>query len=195
VLCAVLHCRTVEGYTESFMSSLTASFPLLNVVLIVEEGPGVPGGSVIQFSGNPEDSALFERIAAHIRTLERRDKRLHQRFDWPLVGRFAMAGFPEKRLHVRSLSASGAFLEASGPSPIPGTQATVSIEFKDFTLLTSCEVLAPRPPAGNLPAGFGIRFTGLTEGSRKVVDTIVQDELIRILTEPGSQPREPAISP
>jgi hypothetical protein len=193
VLCAILHFRSLDEYAERLLASLAASFPLLHIVLVLEQGQGRVAGSIAQFYGDPGDPALLERLVTHIRSLERKDKRSRQRFDWPLVGHLSVAGGPEQSLRVRSISSSGAFLEASGPTPIPGVEATISIEFADFSILTTCEILPPRPPAGKFPAGFGVRFKDLTEGSQKIIDAIVHDELIRSLTEPGNPPREPAI--
>jgi hypothetical protein len=188
VLCAILHFPSMDTWTGRFLGSLKTAFPLLHVVLVVEDGTGEP-----TFRGDPTSPEAFGRIEAHVQALERKDKRRRQRFDWPLLGKLRLGDAPELSLRVRAISASGAFLEASGPSPVPGSRGFISVQFKDFAILSGCEVLPTRPPAGNLPAGFGVRFTDLTPASQKVIDSIVQDELIRSLIEPGSTPRGPAI--
>jgi hypothetical protein len=71
--------------------------------------------------------------------------------------------------------------------------ATLRIQFLDFQLLTGCQSLEKRPPAGVLPAGFGVRFTDLSDASRKVVDSIIEDELIMSLTEPDKPLKPPSI--
>jgi hypothetical protein len=195
VACVILHFKTLDDFSRRFLDSLRASFPLTSLVLIVETGEALGDPALPELTGDPAAAAVFDRLREHLGSLERKDKRKRRRFDWPLVGQLRIGATPVQSLRVRAISASGAFLEAPEPTPVPGCTGTIQIEFKDFSIFTSCEILSPRPAAGHLPAGFGVRFTDLTQASQKVLDDIIQDELVRSLMEPGSPPRAPAISP
>jgi len=192
LLCLVVHLPSREPYWDRFFSSLKLSFPLLNVLIVRpdQEGGELPYPSLL---GSPEDPALSGKVAAFLQSLQTKEKRRHQRFDWPLMGSWVRKGESERSFRVRSISSSGAFLESESFFPAAGTTATLRIQFLDFQLLTGCQALEKRAPAGALPAGFGVRFTDLSDASRKVVDSIIEDELIMSLTEPNKPLKPPSI--
>jgi hypothetical protein len=119
---------------------------------------------------------------------EQRDK---ARFDWPLRGQVSLDGDTWVSLCVRSLSASGAFLQYEGSLAESGTVAEIRLEFQDSILRTSCEILDARPPTARLPRGFGVRFIGLPHEAVRSIDSMVKDALLAALFPPGA---EPAIS-
>jgi hypothetical protein len=189
LLCLIVHIPSWDAYWGRFFPSLHQSFPFLNALLVgaEPESPEIPYPVI---AGVPETPGLPGKIEEFLSTLKTREKRGHQRFDWPLMGAWEGKGEAARTFRVRSISAGGAFLESVSFFPVPGTLATLRIQFLDFQLLTGCEALSKRDPSGSLPSGFGVRFTDLSDASRKVVDLIVQDELIMSLTEP-EKPRKP----
>lgn len=192
LLCLVVHMPSWDPYWERFFSSLKLSFPLLNVLVVQAE----PGGRDVPFpvvTGAPGTPELKEKVTAFLESLRTKEKRRHQRFDWPLVGAWTVKGQEERSFRVRSISSSGAFLESESFYPAAGTMATLRIQFLDFQLLTGCQALERRAPTSVLPAGFGVRFTDLSDASRKVVDSIIADELIMSLTEPDKPLKPPSI--
>ncbi len=195
IVCALVHLRTPDDAWIRLLSSAKASFPFLDMALVLEEG-GITGTSFASlFRGDPAEDRLFGEIVRHIQSLECRDKRGKQRFDWPLEGTLHIVDGSQASYKVRSISASGAFLEVSQDHPRPGMRGMLSIRFQDFSVWTSVEILPARSQTGSLPEGFGVRFIDLTEGSQRVIDRLVQDELLRQLIEPDGPLRPPAIAP
>ena len=181
IACAVVQTETLEKPWLKLLDSAMASFPFLNVLYSCASGSPEQGLRFSIVQGNPADPGGFDKVAAYLRSCACKDKRIHQRFDWPLEGTLRVSDTLWRRYRVRAISASGAFLEADGVPPAAGTSAMLSIRFADFSLLSDVEVMQPREATPTLPRGFGVRFTSLTEGSQRVVDHIVQDELVRHL--------------
>ncbi len=192
VACAIVHVAEIDDFWRRFLSSMASGFPHLETILVLEKG-GYTGPMTL-VRGDPTNGGVFSGIEGRLRSLECRNKRSNQRFDWPLKGVLQTSDGFERSFSVREISAGGAFLESSGVNPPAGATGSLSIRFHDFKILTHCEVVAARAASERLPAGFGVRFTDLTDFSRKVLDNIVSDELLHSLIEPGSPPRPPAIA-
>jgi hypothetical protein len=193
VVCAIIHVAELDDFWRRFLISMDSGFPHLETILMLEKGEYTGPMTIIQ--GDPSAGAVFSSLENRLLSLGRRNKRGNQRFDWPLKGVLQTSDGYERSFNVREISAGGAFLESAGVIPPSGTTGSLSIRFHDFKILTNCEVVAARAATGRLPDGFGVRFTDLTDFTRKVLDSIVSDELLRSLVEPGSPPRPPALAP
>jgi hypothetical protein len=175
ILCLVL--QSGLQLPEGFLESLQASFPVLPVFL-VPDGPS---------AGELAD------LAARIASLRRQERRQNPRFDWPLRGSLSLPGAEPETYDLRALSASGAFLQCPGPCLPAGSRGRLRVQFRNFSLETGCEVLDTRRASSNLPDGFGVRFTGLSEDAQAHLDRIVRDALVRALLEPESEPELPSL--
>jgi hypothetical protein len=190
----VIHREKIDGFWGGLISSLSSVLPLLRVLVVLEKMDAPDMGAGVEIiRGRPSDPEVFKRIQAHINAAVPGEKRKSQRFDWPLRGTLRQEDRVEV-YRVREISAGGAFLECGAGAPAPGTNATILIEFKDFSVLSGCLTLSLRPATERLPSGFGIQFTDLTEWSRKAIDRIVSDELVQRLLEPDRAPAAPTIS-
>jgi hypothetical protein len=191
--CVVINVREADDFWIGFLRSMGSHLPILPLLLILDGGSMPDLGSTVEIIiRRPLDPEIFAWIEALLRTAGRRGKRSHQRFDWPLKGTLHI-GDVVRVFRVREIGAGGAFLECADDPPEPGTYGTILIEFQDFSVLSSCLTLPMRSAAGRFPAGFGVQFTDLTEWSRKVIDRIVSDELVRQLLNPGVPPHQPTI--
>jgi len=192
--CVVIHVPEADDFWIGFLGSLSSTLPLLTLLLVLDGGTmPEPEDRVEVIRGRPLDDEIFSWIEAHIFSAAKREKRRHQRFDWPLTGTLDFGERDAGVFRVREISADGAFLECGAAPPEPGLSGTIRIEFEDFSVLSGCRILPMRPATSKLPAGFGVQFTDLTEWSRKVIDSIVTDELVRELLTPGHAPYPPTI--
>ena len=192
--CVVIHVPEADDFWTGFLRSLCATLPLLTLLLVLDGGAmPEPGGRVEVIRGRPLDNEVFSWIEAHVFSASKREKRKHQRFDWPLTGRLDFGERNAGVFHVREISADGAFLECGETPPKPGLSGTIRIEFEDFSVMSGCSILPMRQATSKLPAGFGVQFTDLTEWSRKVIDRIVTSELVLQLLNPGHAPHPPTI--
>jgi hypothetical protein len=193
LLCAILHLERLDDFWIRFLSSMEASFPLLPRLLILENPESSGDARAALISGDPSNDAVFAMVESHLRALGRRDKRGCQRFDWPVQGTLRWGGLCLEGMKVRAVGCCGVFLEAVGVTPAPGTKAMLSIKFEDFSVLVDCEVLPARPASANLPAGFGVRFSGLSEPTRNLLDRFVKDGLVRRLMAPEDTVQQPSL--
>jgi len=177
---------------RGFLRALKTSFPRLDVVVITGNAETKLPPGILRLNGRmelQEMCAIFRAICGII-AREQRDK---ARFDWPLKGHVSLDGDTWEPLSVRSLSASGAFLQYEGSLAESGTVAELRLEFQNSMLRTSCEILDTRPPTASLPRGFGVRFIGLPHATVRSIDTIVRDALLTTLLQPGAEPGIPTL--
>jgi hypothetical protein len=178
---------------SGFLLTLKMSFPRLDVVVITENAEEKMPPGILRLDGRmdlQELCAIFRGVCGIIER-EQRDK---ARFDWPLKGQVSLDGDTWETLSVRSLSASGAFLQYEGSLAESGTIAELRLEFQDSILRTSCKILDARPPTASLPRGFGVRFIGLPHATASSIDTIVRDALLTALLQPGAEPAIPTLA-
>ena len=123
-----------------------------------------------------------------------REQRYKARFDWPLKGQVSLDGDTWVTLRVRSLSASGAFLEYEGSLAEPGTVAELRLEFENTILRVSCEIRDARTATTILPRGFGVRFIGLPRDAVRSIDSMVKDALLTALLQPDAEPAIPTFA-
>lgn len=191
-ICVAIVQGELDDDMRRFLTALKKSFPLLEVVVIAsgrdEDAP--PGITLLD--PRKEIGELCAVFRLRCEAIER-EKRQKLRFDWPLQGVLSGDGKEWVRLGVRSLSASGAFLQYEGSPEKFGRTAELRIEFHDTTIRTRCEVLDARLSSSNLPPGFGVRFTDITESAARVLDAIVKDALITALLQPDAEPAIPSL--
>jgi hypothetical protein len=176
-----------------FLSTLRRSFPRLDVVVITGDADEKVPPGILRLDGRmglQELRTIFHGICGIIA----REARDNARFDWPLKGHLSLDGDRWQTLSVRSLSASGAFLEYEGSLVESGTAADLRTEFLDSTLRTRCEILDTRPPTPSLPRGFGVRFIGLPPPMARSIDAIVRNALLNALLQPGAEQAMPALA-
>ncbi len=200
----LIHLEEISGLWERFLSSLKKTFTLLESCLLLPPGRAkkLPGYDVIELN----EETLIDDVKSHLATLASKNRRRHQRFDWPLTGHLIIPRqsdsegnlvVPDRideKFRVRSISSSGAFLESETLFPKPGIEGTIMISFHDFKVLTGCRIVGKRKASGDLLAGFGIEFTDLTAISQAIIDEMVQDELLRRLLNPDKPPSPPSLA-
>lgn len=122
------------------------------------------------------------------------NRRRHPRLEWPLKGFVRLKGSEDGvALPVRSVSASGAFLESRDWKPEENQEAMLHIRFRDFNVLTDCTILSPRPARGALPAGVPVEFHNLSRTTQALLDEIVQDRLLQMLLPGNRDIEEPGL--
>jgi hypothetical protein len=184
----------VAEESPGFLSTLKRSFPHLDVVVVTENPDANLPPGILRLDGSLDRAAqraIFHGVCGIIQ----REQRTKARFDWPLKGQVSLDGETWKTLNVRSLSASGAFLEYEGSLAASGTVAELRTEFQDVSLHTSCEILDVRQPTTILPRGFGVRFIGLPRSTVRSIDAIVRNALLTALLQPDAAPLIPALAP
>jgi hypothetical protein len=181
----------IEEYTdewEHFLRSARRSFPFLPLLVMI------PGGGCLDdlvcHDRDADQQTTREYIASFFSRPRQPERRRHHRFGWPLQAE--LCGEPTTH-RIREISAGGAFLEPHASIPEPGTRCDIRIEFQNFAISTTCEILDPRHTSSRVHAGFGVRFPELSEEARQFVDRIVTDALASILLDPNAAPEVPSI--
>ena len=145
-----------------------------------------------QFPGYADEEKLIEEIHAFIFSDAIRNRRQHNRFGWILKGELAI-GEETEEYEIYSISAGGAFFKLVSGVVTPGISGDLTIVFRNFRLKCRCTVLESRSASSNLPYGFPVRFEGLTDKSRDVLEQIVTDALVQILLAPEEEPDIPSL--
>lgn len=178
---------------RALLASLKKSFPILALAVVSgEAAAGLPEGAAAIKAGQETDS-LAEAVSGFAASIRLSNRREHQRFDWPLQGALSTDEKQWRSYPIRSLSAGGAFLVCAADYPPPDTEAGLRILFQEFQIRTRCRILDPRQASSNLPAGFGVRFTELSDQGRRLIDRIVHDALVEALLAPDSVPGPPSL--
>ena len=181
----------VQGLSE-VTKSIKRSFPYLHVCYICDDPPSGNMESVQLACSTGGLSSQVEVFCGLFYRLAPIERRRFNRFSWPLRGSLR-TNDEWKPQNVFSLSAGGAFLEFEGKPPEEGSKTEIVIEFQNCRLQTECEILNPRHASSKLPFGLGIRFVGLTEDSEKLVNTIVNDALVKAILEEPEDSAVPTI--
>ena len=189
----IIDIKEKTGLHKPFFYSLAKSFPFLKVILITENTIDDCPSNFSQLHRDKIKDKLKPVIEDTELTGSENERRKFNRFDWPLKGYLLQKDKHWEPCNVRSMSAGGAFLESIGSPPGTGSRFLIRIDFQDFRVLTNCEIMDSRHASSNLPAGFGVRFTDLTQASAQIIDRIVEDALINALLSPESKPEIPSI--
>lgn len=194
ILAVIIQVGDLDGPLERFLSSLRRSIPRLNVAVICGSCREALPELFTQIDLDVPDDTLMCDVQNFVLSAAITNRRRANRFDWPLNGYLSFDDGKRWQTHrVRSLGRGGAFLESENAAPAPGARAAMRIVFQDFKMRTACEVLDSRSASSNLPAGFGVRFTGFSESSCQVIDRIVDDALVRTLIAPEETPAVPSL--
>jgi hypothetical protein len=171
-----------------FLSSARESFPLLPLIVTARGCEGLESIPCVDLE--MDTPTLTRRIREHLSAPGQTDRRRHHRFSWPL--RACLEG-AETVHRIAEISAGGAFLEPVAPVPGPGSRCTIEIEFQNFRLRTTCEILDPRHVSSRSTQGFGVRFVDLSGQGQAFIDRIVNDALAQLLLDPSARPTVPTI--
>jgi hypothetical protein len=181
----------LDAADRAFLASLKKCFPILALAVISgEAAAALPAGAAVI---GQETESLAEAVGGFTASISLSNRREHQRFDWPLQGALTADEATWRSYPIRSLSAGGAFLVCASDCPSPETEAELRILFQDFQIRTRCRVLDPRQASSHLPAGFGVRFTGLSTRGRQLIDRIIHDALVEVLLAPEREPGLPSL--
>jgi hypothetical protein len=193
VVAVVIEKRELDEQFRRLLFSLKLSFPMLPGCLISSPlTERLPDGYHLLAAGaNEEETAA--KIGEFVAASGFADRRDRPRFDWPLQGLLSFDREHWQKHKLWALSADGAFLEAAGSPPAAGSKGFLRITFRNSRLVTHCEVLDPRQASSRLPAGFAVRFTLLSQDSKRLLDRIVQDTLVQTLLEPETEPDIPSL--
>lgn len=183
----------LDSELRSFLVSLKRNMPVLCVAIVLndEDVDPLEGCRIIKDEVSPEE--MKREIAGFLDSIDPTNRRNRHRFDWPLQGYLSLDQEEWKPYRVRSLSASGAFLECSTGFPPTGIEASLRVLFQNFKMTTGCEVMDPRQASSNLPPGFGVRFISLDKASSETLDSIIKNTLVKILTEEAVEPGVPTL--
>jgi hypothetical protein len=191
---------------EALVRSIERCFPMLHIAVLARRH--APNGTSASDSAEtaeersnqsfliPRSSSLGEmqrQLREYTTSITDRNRRRHNRFNWPLSGMLTLPGEEPVTLKVRSISAGGAYLESGGEVPPTGSVGTLTLYFQNFRVETECEVLDNRGGASNLPPGFGVRFHNLSEPVGEFIDGVVNDGLMEILLDDTAEPSVPSL--
>ena len=194
IFCVILQLDNLQEDAD-FLISVKKCFPILPVIILCTEATAdnikEPDFSLIKFNGDKEE--VKNRLKTSISNIKVRNKRENRRFKWPLKGYLSFDKKTWAKYSIKSISSNGAFLECNTTIPNPGKKAILRIIFKNFKMYTICEILDPRLASSNLPDGFGVEFTKFSEPSRKIINNIIDDALVKVLIDPDSEPEIPSI--
>ena len=189
--CVLVEVSGSEEKNRALLESLKRHFPVMVAGLVAEnEQASLPEGyariDIVQ-------DGLAGRIDQFVSSLAETNRRGSHRFDWSLQAYLRLDSEPWQPIRLRSLSSSGAYLECAEDFPDPETIAKLRVVFHNFKMITTCEIMSPRHSSSNLPPGFGIRFTGLSEVSRMVIERLVHSALVDGIVDPGSSQEIPSL--
>jgi hypothetical protein len=193
IQCFFYEADLLKEADRNFIFSIKRHFPLLSLVVIGEPVTEIFPYEIPVIDVRQEKDAIVDRISLVVKTEGPENRRAYDRFEWILRGRLSLDGERWIDYEVHSLSAGGAFLKSEGAAPESGKTAKIIIEFHNFRMRADCEILPVRQASSNLPAGFGIRFTGLARNSQMILDEIVSDALFKVLTDPECDVEIPSI--
>ncbi len=193
IQCIFYEAELSKEEDRNFIFSIKRHFPLLTLVVIGKPVTDIFPYEIPVIDSGEEDNAILDRIILVVKTEGPENRRAYDRFDWILRGSLSLDGERWTDYEVHSLSAGGAFLKSDGTAPESGKTAKIMIEFQNFRMRADCEILPVRQASSNLPAGFGVRFTGLARNSQMIIDEIVSDALFKALNDPESDVEVPSI--
>jgi hypothetical protein len=193
LLCVLIQIDGLDEECQKFLTSLKKNFPILGVGVITKDTSADLPQGYSRIDVRLQGDAFNQEVQNFISSLVMTNKREHNRFDWPLRGFLSLDGKTWTEYPLRSISAGGAFLECGSSLPVPGSRGVLRVVFQNFKMLTRCEVLDARQASSNLPPGFGVRFTELSDASKMIIDQIVQNALVSSLVEPEREVVTPTL--
>lgn len=111
-------------------------------------------------------------------------KRKYTRTNWPLSARIYFHKNKDKKLiekNILSISANGAFIEDNDNIPLKDDMIDITILFKDFKLFTKATVVWINDGIikKEYSKGYAITFIDITTVSQRVLDSMIQDEILK----------------
>ncbi len=183
----------IDRESRQFLETLKDKFPMLEIGIITrEQEPSLPEGCT-RIDITLGEEALDSEVSSFFASLAKPNRRQSNRYDWELESYLRTGGEEWRPLRLRSLSSSGAFLECEEDPPPSGSSAVLRVVFQNFKMATHCEILDPRQASSNMPPGFGVRFTGLSDSSRSVIDSIVDEAIVDVLLDSQAEPEMPSL--
>ena len=190
IRCLIADIPDLNDEYINFFSSVKKSFPVLEcAVLTAETGKMIDGFEIINTSENNYISAVRD----FIENSKNRNKRVANRFSWPLSAWFSQNNTDWQDLEIFSLSSGGAYLKTDSIFPNGGDKGKLKINFANFSLESDCEVVDSQSRSSNYPFGFGIKFTSLTKEGILVLNKLINNAVIKILMEPETEPEIPSL--
>jgi hypothetical protein len=193
LLCVLVQIDGLDEECQKFLSSLKENFPILNVGVITQDQEVELPEGYSRIGIKVERDAFGQEIEEFISSLAATNRRQYLRFSWPIKGSLSFDGKEWNEFPVHSISAGGAFLESSSSHPKPGTVGILRVVFGNFKMVAHCEILEARHASSNMPPGFAVRFTQLSEASRLIIDRIVHEALVNNLVAPEEEPSIPSL--
>ena len=140
------------------------------------------------------DLNYYNKIEEFINNSQNRNKRVSNRFSWPLTAWFSGNDVEWEELEIFSISSGGAISKVKFSFPGGGSRAKVKINFANFSLESECEVVDSQSRSSYYPFGFSIKFTSISDKGRVVLNKLIDDAVIKILMEPESEPAVPSLA-
>jgi hypothetical protein len=193
IQCIFMKLNLEKVEDRNFLISIKRHFPLIPVAVIGEPHLEMFPYEIPVIDSNLSESAIIDEIRLVLQSEPPQNRRAYHRFSWILRGYLSFNGQDWKEYEINSLSAGGAFLRSEEAAPEPGTEAKIKIEFSNFRMLSTCEILPARQASSNVGNGFPVRFMDLKPNSRMIIDEIVHDALYSVLTEPEAEAEMPRI--
>ena len=190
IRCLVADIPELTDEYINFCSSVQTNFPLLEcAVLTAENIKTVHGFRII----NSREDNYTSEIRNFIENSKNRNKRVANRFSWPLKAWFSENDVDWNDLEIFSLSSGGAYLKTDSIFPKGGERAKVKINFANFSLESECEIVNSQNRSSNYPFGFSIKFTSITSEGIIILNKLINDAVTKILLEPEYEPEIPSI--
>ncbi len=190
IKCLIAEVPKISEEDFLFFNSIKMNFPMLEAALItMETEKTVHGYNII----NLNDEAYYDKMEEFIINSHNRNKRVSNRFSWPLTAWFSENDVDWEELEIFSISSGGAYLKSDSVFPGGGRRAKVKINFANFSLESECEVVDSQSRSSNYPFGFSIKFTSISEEGRIVLNRLINDAVVKILMEPESEPAVPSL--
>jgi hypothetical protein len=194
LLCVIVQFGNLDENT-GFLRSINECFPILPVIILINtnspESIGSRAVHLIEYNGDKDK--LNDHVKKTVSDIRSENRRKSRRFKWPLTGYITCDKKNWHKYSIKSISSSGAFLECKSDCPEAGKKAILRVIFKNFKLYTLCRILDRRESSSNLPDGFGVFFIKFSEPSKIIIDKIIDDALIKVITDPETEPDIPSI--
>ena len=190
IKCLIAEVPQINEESFLFFNSIKMNFPMLEAALITSESEKtIHGYNII----NMNDLNYYNKIEEFINNSQNRNKRVSNRFSWPLTAWFSGNDVEWEELEIFSISSGGAYLKSNSVFPGGGSRAKVKINFANFSLESECEVVDSQSRSSYYPFGFSIKFTSISDKGRVVLNKLIDDAVIKILMEPESEPAVPSL--
>jgi hypothetical protein len=193
IRCIIIEFDRADEENRQFILSIRDNFPLLGVCVLMPASFAGDKPPYRYMNSQAPEGKLAEALRDYIIKTENTNKRESHRFSWPLTARFSLDNEEWRPLEIHSISTGGAYLRCGDCFPPAQSPAWIRVEFRNFVLEAQCRTIDTRAGSSNLPIGFGIRFTGLSDNAVETLGSLINDAIIKILLDPDSEPAVPSL--